>query len=185
MTEAFIRSDDLDYGEDDQVGWATARIREYCRWHIYPSVVETRTGDSAGGPLLVLPTLQLTALGTVTTHTTTAFDTTVTDTVVDPAMLSFTAAGVVRRRDCAWPPYGFGTITVTFTHGYDDLPEGIRGVAVAVARRIPRQFTGATVEAAGGVQLRYDARMSGGFGVAGFTADEQAVLDAYRIPPRP
>lgn len=174
--EPFIDTTELDFTPDDQVAWATARIREYCRWHIYPSITDTRTVLGDGGRTLILPTLLLTGLGPVVVNTWDPTSSAFTDVTLDAGVLGFETAGIVTRRDAEWP-VDPGTIAITYTHGYATLPEGIRSVVVSVANRLPRQMSGATLQSAGGVSMRYEN--------VPFTLDEQVVLDAYRLYPRP
>lgn len=189
----FIDAADLAVTAEDRVGWATSRIREYCGWHISPSITSTVIADSDGGRLLVLPTLHLTGLTSLTLAD---------DTVLDLADVTWDASGTLAigwNPDMAWNattgPWpvgipglyrpGYGRVTVVFTHGHPQIPDALREVAVGLATRMPAQMTTVDREAAGGVMRIYGGVLAGGFTKAGFTAAEQAVCDRYRLPYRP
>lgn len=177
--EPFIDTTALTVTADDQVAGATARIREYCRWHVYPSITTTVRRDSGPGRLLLLPSLHVTELGGVT------LDEDSSDIDVTGLSAERLLHGCLERPDfLPWLPY-LARVTVTFTHGYDTLPDGLREVAVNLAKRMPAQMTTVDREAAGGVSRTYGAPLAGGFTKAGFTAAEQAVCDAYRLPYQP
>ena len=181
--DPWISADELDYTADDRVAWATAQVREYCNWHIFPSITETVEVHTNGGQELVLPTLRLTSLGPVIIHTVAVGDdevVTITDAPVSPTMLKVRDYGSVQRLDWRAWPYTPGSVTVEFTHGYAVLPEALRNVAVALALRAPREMSGVTQEAAGGVSRRYDPHAG-----TGFYAWETTVMDAYQLPGKP
>jgi hypothetical protein len=186
VTTALIQPGDLIVGDSDQVAYATAWIRAYCGWVVAPAETITRTLDASAGRLLLLPTMHLTAVGDVVVHVRDRAPLPVTtDVTLDPALLTFSASGSLRRSDADWPDE-LSAVTVTFTHGYATVPDDLKAVAVAIARRLPAQLASVTAEAAGGVSRQYGGLLSGQASLsASFTAVEQMVLDRYRIPFRP
>lgn len=178
MTEPlppFVDPDELAIDGNDQVAFATGRIRSYCRWHIYPLITSTVTLDTDGS-LLMLPSLHVTDITSVTR--------TADGVVISAGDYSWSAAGMIAAR-YGWPQ-GFRSVQVVFTHGYDYLPDELREVAVSAASRVPATLSGVSQETAGGVSRTYSGLLSGTAAVAaGWTFAEQQVLDKYRIPSRP
>jgi len=183
-TDPFIETSDLTVTQDDQVAWATARIREYCRWHIYPSLTVTLALSTDGGHDLLLPTLHLTALSSIAWTDTNTARTAIDRDDLEPIDDGLPSDTGILRWKYQWP-YGINNVTVTFTHGYDTLPEALREVAVSIAKRYPAQMSQAQQAQAGGVLMTYGAPLAGGFTGAGLTYAEQMVLDKYRIVNQP
>lgn len=172
--EPFIEPGDLTVTADDQVEFATARIRSYCRWHIFPSVQSTVRLDTGSGVSLLLPSLYVTVVASVTVDS--------DSSVVDLAGLSpekMTIGVLQRLNECRWLPCN-DSVTVVWTHGYAEPPDELRELAVAAAKRVPASMAGVSQEAADGVSRVYGAGVS-----AGWTYGEQQVLDKYRIPNQP
>lgn len=175
---------------EQAVEFATALVREWCGWHIAPALSEVRRLDGDGTTILLLPSLHVTAVD----HVVTASEGELTDVTwsengvlarvgvaeTDPwAVLAGTANTVLLRPRVF--PAGLGTVTVDFTHGYDETPAAVRAVVTAVARRLLGTGSGVPIvqEGAGGVQRI--------FGIArnvspAFTAVEAMVLDRYKLP---
>lgn len=167
-----VTPEDLNaYQAGDQqtmINQATAAVRSYCGWHVTPQITETITVAGSGGQWLVLPTLQLVGVNAVTNADNDPY------TSDDYTWLPH---GVLHRTpDCGIWARG-GTVTLTMTHGYDEAPD-LAGVILARAARVQSNGRGATRVQAGPFSEQYDTG-------TGFTADETAVLDRYRLPPRP
>lgn len=176
-----ISPSDLAMTPAQQIAAASARIRGYCRWHIYPSLSETVELDSEGGAVLLLRTTHVTEIPIVT----------VDGTPIDTALLSANwREGILRRRDDRrWLPPA-ALVTVTFTHGYDTVPPAIADVTNAVASRLPLQLAGAqqTQEAIDGASVTtvYGGLLSGQAAInAPLTALEEIELAPYRVQTRP
>jgi len=182
-TPPLIEPSDLTLDAAGQAAYASAWVRAYCGWHIAPSQDDTFTLDTDGGRLVMLPTLFMTALGDVVL--------TADASIIDPTLLSFSLAGMVAYKAPAPPftvppavthwPVGFQTVTMSITHGYATVPDAVKGVAVSVAKRLPAQLAMTTLETAGLVTKELGGTLGGGFGFAGLTVAEQAVLNRYRI----
>lgn len=189
---SFAAAPQLVMSDQQRLDYATGRIRNYCRWHIYPSITETRTFDSHGGRLLLLPTLMLTDIASITL--------TETGTVLDPASYRKSRLGMIQllaghhcwphtspgwsHRGYGWP-VGFETVAIEFTHGYTELPVDLVEVAISVASRMPAQLAGVTQETVEKASTTWGAVLAGGIDAkSGFTIAETNVLDAYRVEPR-
>ena len=154
--------------DSDRLLQAEALVRAYCRWHIAPS----RSGETyrlqEAGPLILLPSLHVTAVS-------------VTDAAgetVDPATYTWSEPGVVRAA-CGW--WAAGT-TVTYTHGYDYPPAEVTGVVQAVGQRAfdnpgskPREQTGPFTDTYSQAGLNQAPALV-------LLDAEKTILDAYRIP---
>lgn len=100
---------------------ATAAARSYCGWHVTPvSADEEIVLDGPGSRILVLPTLKLTELTSVAEN----------GVELDLADLSWSATGLVAKRDGSYWTDQFGAIAVTFSHGYASAPDFDHAVAV-------------------------------------------------------
>ncbi|WP_280371160.1 hypothetical protein [Nocardia wallacei] len=101
---------------------ASGLIRDRCGWPISQETVIAAALDGDGSPSLWLPTLHLTAVGPV---------------VVDARELvvgteyDWTSYGKLIRAG-RWPCRP-RSVTVTYTHGYDPVPAGAKGVCVKLA----------------------------------------------------
>ena len=148
----------------DEAAWSAAcgAVRAYCGWHIAPSVTEEVTLDGPGSGVLLLPSLKVTDVSAVTNDGT---------TVTDP---EWSEAGMVRG---SWS-CKFRGVTVTMTHGYEECPSEIIGVLLEAADR----GVGSSVSQVGQVRM---GGVSGVPGAASFMLDQKAVLDRYKLPPRP
>lgn len=161
--QPLVLAADLPSGLDPMaVESACAAIRAYCEWHIAPSVVESVTVDGSGGCVQFLPTLHLTALSSIENDG------------VSVTAPEWSAAGMVRG--ACWTGK-FRGVTATMTHGYDSCPDEIVGVVVALASQ-------------GLVGVPSDMRagpfqMGASGGASALSPAHRAVLDRYRIPPRP
>lgn len=175
--DSFAAAPQLALTPQDRLDYATARIRSYCRWHVYPEITETRTFDSSGGRVLLLPTLMLTSIASITL--------TSDGTVLDPAGYRKSRLGMVELLAGYQWPVGFEAVTVTFTHGYTELPPELAEVAISVASRMPAQLAAVTQETVDKASYSYGAALAGGMDArSGFTIAETNVLDAYRVEPR-
>lgn len=154
---------------------AEAQVRAYCGWIVAPSTTETLVSDGDGSGVLLLPTLHLTDLLSLT----------VDGTVVDPATVEWSTAGVVRWPSSCWS-YGPSTrklrgISAEVEHGYAEWPLDLAGV-------LDRLTTRATTDPGVFVQVGQVRVATGndGLPVGGELTDlDRAVLNRYRLPPRP
>lgn len=140
---------------------ASALIRAYCGWHVAPMIKETFTLDGSGSDTLMLRSLQLTDVESVVEN----------GAAVDG--FEWSQAGFLRRSG-RWTNRLRG-ITVTVTHGYEDVPAEITQVCCQVAARAIASPTGARTESAGGLSVTYAVP-------GGLLELERVVLGRYRLP---
>lgn len=149
--------DDFQAGDVDlNLAAAVAAVRGYCRWHIAPERTEELTLRAVGGRV-ILPTLKATA---VTVADADGFEVSADDYELEAGYL---------RLNC-WAP---GPLTVTLTHGYDELPADIKRVALSMAD------SGATTV---GGRLKTAGPFTYEFPEG---SEDAATLDRYRLAPRP
>jgi hypothetical protein len=167
---AFVDATDLaDFRAGDPatvVGQAQARVRSYCQWHVAPEITETVTLDGRGSKFLALPSLRVAEITSVTEE----------GTLLTTDDYDWSASGYIERRNGYWTERP-RQIVVVFKHGFVDVPDDLIGVAAAWAARAATSPSGVRREAAGGVSRDY--------GDSDLFADEKAILDRYRLPPRP
>ena len=153
-----------------QLAAALAAARRYCGWHVTPVLTDqTVTIDGTGARILVLPTLNMTALTEVDED----------DEELDLAELNWSARGLIQKRSGHWWSSMFGAITVIFSHGYADAPDFESVVLGAIDR--------------GAFSPEKVARRIGPFeysdvtNVTGelFTDTERAILDRYALEKAP
>jgi hypothetical protein len=164
--------------EDERLEQAEGVVRAYCGWHIAPSRTVTETCPTAGG-LLFLPSLHVTAVGSVTLSD---------ETVLTTDQYEWTTEGVVRLipgwgRDW-WTPYAPAKATVEYTHGYPTPPPEVVGVVRAVAQRATDNPRSVVQQNTGPFGVTYS--QAGGQALTLAILDtERAVLDHYRLNARP
>lgn len=163
------------------LGAAGETIRDYCHWHIYPSITETIEAPVGQGGIIMLPSLNVTAVSSVTWD----------GEVLDPNTYEVNSAGFITLGGyCHTGGTGFVTtgpngaglrrrsryVTVTMTHGFATLPKAVAEVGF--------ELTGKTLEKPSGVakKLRagpYDIEFNE-FG-AGLSETQERRLDPYVV----
>lgn len=158
--------------DDDRLLQAEAVVRSYCGWHIAPVRTATLRVPWFDGTL-TLPTLHLVSVASITDAD---------DVVIDPTEYGFTEAGVLYRepvRDYAYRYALWGQpVTIEYTHGYADPPPDITGAVVALAKQAASVAPGLQAQSTGPFSETY---------LSGLDAygSQRAILDRYRLPPRP
>ena len=156
----------------EDISAASELIRNNLRWHLWPSMSTTLVLDGTGNDVLSLPTLNLTAVTSVVETQRGAGQSPVTLTVATD--IDWSAAGLLWRVDGrCWTSKPRG-VTVTFTHGLDDVPADVAQLTLTLAQRSaanPRRLMQQTV---GSRSEMYAA------GSGGLLADEMALLDRFR-----
>lgn len=134
---------------------AITAVRGYCGWHIAPERTEDLVLEATGGRV-ILPTLKATAV------TVEADGSTVdaADYELEPGYLR------LKYRAC-------GELTVTLTHGYTELPADIKRVMLSMADA-GATGVGGRLKSAG--PFTYELPEG---------SEDAAVLDRYRLAPRP
>lgn len=165
-----------EFNQDDtesarQLAAGLAAARSYCGWHVTPVAAATvLTLDGPGAPILVLPTLELTALTTVVEL----------DVNIPIGDLNYSARGLVRKRDYHWWTSDFGSIVVTFSHGLATALDFESAVYSAISRGAFGPPT-ANYRAIGPFSYETESNVHNGL----FTDAERAILDRYRLEKMP
>jgi hypothetical protein len=154
-----------------QIDAALAAARNYCGWHVTPEMTDVEvTIDGPGGPLLILPTLKLTALTAVTEKTFYG-----DNIIVDVQDLDWSTRGLVAKRSRMLWTDRFQGVTVTMSHGFDDAPDFDAALLAAIDRGAFSTVAD-TVKVIGPFQYDTTTVTSGIF-----TATERAILDRYML----
>lgn len=163
---------------DDLISGATLAIQRMVGWHVAPVQTDTVLLDGASvGDLLALPSLKV---RDVTSIATLEWGVSAT---LDPGLYEWSANGNVRRRyGYAWP-YGFRNVSVTFTHGFDEVPD-LKQVVLQVVAQALSSPTGATREQAGQVAMSWATTAPGVSGGLSLLQRDLDVVAAYTLPKR-
>lgn len=160
-------ADDLPPTEWDRLDQAESAVRSYCGWHIAPSRDDVVTYVCEGSRHVILPSLYVTAVSSVT----------VDGLALDPTDYTLTESGVLTRggpaapiRWCAW----WGTVVVSFTHGYDTVPAEVTGVVQSLAQRAVNSPDGRSLIQVGAVQY-------GETSASRAVGSEAEILNRYRL----
>ena len=149
---------------------ALAIVQAYCGWHIGPTLTHELRLDGPGGHTLILPTLRLISVASVTSD----------GVSIAADEYDWSTAGLLRLRCGRWS-CRLGGVTVTMTHGFSQIPDDINAV---MARLDSRSASDPGMLAQVG-QVRYQVGASG-VGLGATLSDyDRAVLDRYKLPPRP
>lgn len=149
---------------------ASGKIRDFAGWSISQEVGVVATLDGNGERALWLPSLLVTAVASVVENGTAV-------TVVSG--FDWTSYGRLSRinRCWTWKPR---SVVVTFTHGYVTVPDGVKGVCLALAGRLYDNPVGLRSWTVGGTSQTY-AGSAGALG-PGLTDDEKKDLAPHRLP---
>lgn len=153
----------------DALDAASAAVRDYCGWHIAPSIGTTFARRPDGLRVVLLPSLYVTAVGSVTCD----------GAAVDASEWDedLIESGMLKRLRGVW----HGRVAVTFTHGYVSCPPAVVGVVAAIAS--------SGVVGQGGQQAAGPFSMTptswAQAGAIGLGAAHRSALDRYRLPSIP
>lgn len=127
-------------------------------------VDETVILDGSGTRVLLLPAYPVTDVDVVG----------IDDEVLEPGIdYEWSKTGELRRRGGPWPST-LRSIAVTYSHGFDPVPDAIVGVVTAMAARLYDTPLSVRQESIGGYSVTYTG------GGATLQAAEIMVLDRYR-----
>lgn len=154
---------------DDQIqavlDAVSSAIRDYCGWHVAPSVECTFTGNGEGR-LLVLP-----AMGVTSVESLAVSGEAVTD-------YEWTAAGMVRLK-CAAFPDEWRSVVCTYNAGFS---VGAIGQVVAqIASNALAAAPGVANERAGNVSITYNQTGAGITGGVSLLPRDYAILAPYKL----
>lgn len=103
---------------------ATAVIVNYCRQALEQTEDDEVTLDGTGTSKLLLPELPATAVDSVVED----------DDELDSDEFKLGQHGILHRVGAAWPR-GVQNIVVTYTHGYETIPDDVASICVRAAAR--------------------------------------------------
>lgn len=154
----------------DAITGASAAVRRYCGWHVWPQLTEVSlTLDGPGGRVLELPSMQVQDVRSITQH----------DVLLDPSMYDWSELGEVELCWGHWS-HRYRSIVAVIDHGYDEVPDLCRVVLAMITRELSSP-SGATREQAGQVAVSWAITSPGVSGGIAVMQPEYAVLDAFRI----
>lgn len=146
---------------------ASAAIRDFCGWHVCPSMACSATLDADGGESLWLPTTCLTSVESVTLKdgSTADFDWSRIGQVV-PA----------RRVRC-----GLRAATVEYHAGMGEAPADLAAIVAGMVVRGVALSYGVTSESAGGVSVSYAQGAAYAASAASLTDADRAALMRHKV----
>lgn len=140
-----------------------AAVRAWCGWHVAPSATETIQVDSDGARVALLPSLLVTGISEVRDED---------GAIVDASSYRWRKNGVVRGQWACGVLYEFD-----ITHGYDEMPLELQDVI--------DKIDADGLEAGAAVQSRTVGPFSETYDLSSAPLSVKAVLDRYKLPPRP
>lgn len=147
---------------------ASELVRAEVRQTVDAVTEEAWTTDGTGSDAIVLPQLPVTEVVTVEVDG---------EEVTD---WTLSGAGVLIRDDGYWP-HGRQNVVITYSHGYDVVPEGLQTLVLLVADRIYRT-AGASGETESETIGSYSyTRSTTPEAGEGLTTDERALAAKYRV----
>lgn len=161
------------YAGDSRVETALAAasqaIRNYCGWHICPSM-ECTARPVGGAKILKLPAGYVSAISTVTEDS----------TELTGSQYEWRQDGLMRRTEWRNWSNAWGGIEVEYTAGYEisavpDIAEAIRAIAEGVIAVSP----GVMSESADGVSISYSQNASSI--AAALTTSQKTALEIYKV----
>lgn len=155
----------------DLEAWKAAQeaVRGYCGWHIAPSVTQKVTLDGPGGRLLLLPSLHVTEVVTVVNDGA---------VVTDP---EWSASGMIRG---CWSSR-FRGIEVTFTHGFNPVPQDLLEVVTQMAsyaqELVSAGASGIATQMASGPHS-FSVSPAAAAGAVGLSGQHRGTLARFKLP---
>lgn len=143
---------------------ATARIRNYCGWHIATEQSDTLVLDESRGRVLYLPTLKLSSIDSMTIDGTAV--------VFETDALQWDQGGRMWRP--SWSP-NYRGVQLTITHGYAEVPADLVDLTLELATGELQSAGGAIREQTLASSVTW-ARASGRL-----TEGDKDALAVYRI----
>lgn len=152
----------------------SAAIRDYCRWHVAPSLTCTWAGDPHGD-VIVLPARIITGVTSVMTNAKLGED--ITGDELDPSSYHWYPDGrVYVGRGC-----GRGIMAVTYTAGIDAESTSLSSIASQIAANALVATAGVQREQAGQVSITYNAVAAGVSGGIALLERDRMLLAPYRL----
>ena len=145
-------------------------IKGYCGWHIAPSIEAEITIDGSNHFEQPLPTLHLTALTSVTED----------GVAIDLTNVDWSESGVMTKRSGFWT-YKKSGLVVNMTHGYDEIPMDLMGVALGIATLAQTPSSAASSQSAGPYSIQLTTRAGGAAGGLYIPKDMADILGRYKL----
>lgn len=155
---------------------AVGAMVAYCGWDPSTSVTGTVRLDGNGTRLLALPSLYVTAVTAVSV--TDQWGTVTTPTIGPGTEIGWSANGCLTWNGVGGWPEGQQNVAVTYTGGYDMLPDDLDAAVASLSKRTSAATFGATSRRMGTAAVNFGAEVSSG----DFLNVERMVFDRYRLP---
>lgn len=146
----------------------SASVRNYCGWHIAPSIECIWTGD-ADGRLVQLPAMNVSTVHSIT----------VNGDDLDRDDFAFRRSGLIRLDELVFDDWG-QLVTVDYTAGVDT--EAIASVVSQLAVNALVAPAGVMREQAGDVAITYNQTAVGVSGGVRLLSSDKALLDPFKLP---
>lgn len=130
-------------------------VRDYCGWHVAPSVTETVTYDGPAGRVLLLRSLHVTELTEIRQLDTADAGLTWEYLTVDPTLYTWSTDGRVKCSGDGWWTSRYQGLQVDLTHGFDPVPANVRLVVLSAVARTMQSPAGVVREQVGNVAVTY------------------------------
>lgn len=154
---------------DDQIeavlASTSAAIRDYCGWHVAPTLECTYTGDGEGA-MLILP-----AMGVSSVESLTVSGNAVTQ-------YEWKANGLLRLVGSRFPD-SWRSVVCTYTAGFSGA--SVAQVVAQIASNALAGAAGVSSETAGGVSISYNRTADGVSGGVSLLPRDKEMLQAYRL----
>lgn len=145
---------------------ASAAIRDWCGWHVAPSMPCRATVDGDGSGSVWLPTTCLTSVTSVEYAAST------------PSGIQWSRIGQVVPSERV--PLGLGAATIEYAAGFPTVPDNVAAVVAGLVVRGVALSYGVTAESAGGVSVSYAQGAAYAASAASVTDADQRSLAPYR-----
>jgi hypothetical protein len=146
---------------------ASRRFRGAVRHPVSLVAGETVVLDGNGTSSLLLPAAPVTAVSEVEVDG---------EVLVDGTDYSWSADGYLRRLSCLVWPDSLRCITITYSHGYAEIPEDIQEVVIDQARALYAILPGVQQQTVGAQSVTFGVQAA-----TGVTAQWSAAVERYQL----
>lgn len=153
-----------------QLAAASKAIRDFCGWNITAETVTDEMLDTDGERSLWLPTLWLTDVASINE---------LTLPLTAGTDYEWRRYGKVTRLDRRCWPRQSRSVEITYTHGYPEIPDSIKGICLSLAGRVYNNPVGARSQTAGPFAQSFAVPSSGA--VASLLLEELSQLGPYKL----
>jgi hypothetical protein len=168
FTPGGLAPDATTFDPQDRLDQAESIVRDFCRWHIAPSVQQQIDVDGSDYVTQVLPTRHVTAVSAVTLDGA---------SLTEGVHFKVDRIGILRRIDGGrW----CGRLTLTMTHGYADPPPAVQAIIADLAKNAGS--AGAATMVAGPYTMTTNPVVARA-GAAGLSDEQMKALSRYALEP--